>query len=130
MFDNPTARKPLSTGGVGSEQAIIGTDVVVSDLSGPTGVKMLGPYAYTPPIYWYEDTERGGAYGFNTETGPGAQAVVTPHPRREQFLRTVRRATEIGNGGLDQRSRGRNRRCAGLSEHFDESAIADHHLVV
>jgi len=65
-----------STGGVGSEQAIIGSEEVVSDISGPTGVKMLGPYAYTPPIYWYEDTARGGAYGFNTETGPGAQVPV------------------------------------------------------
>jgi exo-1,4-beta-D-glucosaminidase len=44
-----------------------------SEVSGPSGMKMLGPYAYVPPIYWYEDTLRGGAYGFNTETGPGAQ---------------------------------------------------------
>ena len=26
----------------------------------PTGVKMLGPYDWVPPIYWYEDTARGG----------------------------------------------------------------------
>ena len=65
-----------STGGVGSEQAIIGSEVIVSDVSGPTGVKMLGPYAYTPPVYWFEDKKRGGAYGFNTETGPGAQVPV------------------------------------------------------
>ena len=38
-----------------------------------TGVKMRGPYAYVPPIYWYADTLYGGAFGFNTETGPGAQ---------------------------------------------------------
>ncbi|MEJ2614475.1 MAG: glycoside hydrolase family 2 TIM barrel-domain containing protein [Ignavibacteriaceae bacterium] len=36
-------------------------------------VKMLGPYAYEPPVYWYKDTTYGGAYGFNTETGPGPQ---------------------------------------------------------
>ena len=36
-------------------------------------VKMLGPYLYEPPKYWYVDTTRGGAYGFNTETGPGPQ---------------------------------------------------------
>ncbi len=36
-------------------------------------VKMLGPYAYEPPLYWYSDTSHGGAYGFNTETGPGPQ---------------------------------------------------------
>ncbi len=65
-----------SAGGVGSQQAIIGSEVIVSDISGPTGVKMLGPYAYTPPVYWYQDKKRGGAYGFNTETGPGAQVPV------------------------------------------------------
>ena len=61
---------------MGSEQAIIGSEVIVSDVSGPTGVKMLGPYEYTPPIYWYEDNRRGGAYGFNTETCPGAVVPV------------------------------------------------------
>jgi exo-1,4-beta-D-glucosaminidase len=44
-----------------------------STISGPTGVKMLGPYDYVPPVYWYVDTRNGGAYGFNTETGPGPQ---------------------------------------------------------
>lgn len=44
-----------------------------SEISGPTGVKMLGPYAYTAPSYWYKDARAGGAYGFNTETGPGPQ---------------------------------------------------------
>jgi exo-1,4-beta-D-glucosaminidase len=34
---------------------------------------MLGPYDYTPPVYWFTDKKLGGAYGFNTETGPGAQ---------------------------------------------------------
>lgn len=38
-----------------------------------TGIKMRGPYAYTPPIYWFADTLYGGAFGFNSETGPGAQ---------------------------------------------------------
>ncbi len=44
-----------------------------NSLSGPSGVKMRGPYAYVPPVYWYADTLYGGAFGFNTETGPGAQ---------------------------------------------------------
>ncbi len=44
-----------------------------SKISGPSGVKMLGPYAYTAPNYWYLDNQAGGAYGFNTETGPGPQ---------------------------------------------------------
>lgn len=38
-----------------------------------TGIKMRGPYAYVPPIYWFADTLYGGAFGFNSETGPGAQ---------------------------------------------------------
>ncbi len=44
-----------------------------STLSGPTGVKMAGPYDYVSPNYWYVDKENGGAFGFNTETGPGPQ---------------------------------------------------------
>lgn len=44
-----------------------------TSLAGPSGVKMRGPYAYVPPSYWYTDTKFGGAFGFNTETGPGAQ---------------------------------------------------------
>jgi exo-1,4-beta-D-glucosaminidase len=47
--------------------------VRTSEVSGPTGVKMNGPYDYVTPNYWYEDTEHGGAFGFNTETGPGPQ---------------------------------------------------------
>ncbi len=44
---------------------------VASPVSGPTGMKMTGPYDYVPPIYWYADTRFGGAFGFNTETSPG-----------------------------------------------------------
>ena len=40
-------------------------------LSGPTGVKMRGPYDYVPPAYWLTDTKNGGAFGFATEMGPG-----------------------------------------------------------
>ncbi len=47
-----------------------------SPITGITGVKMYGPYDYVPPSYWYTDTVRGGAYGFNTETGPGPQPPV------------------------------------------------------
>lgn len=43
-----------------------------SSVSGPTGVKMPGPYDYVPPHYWYEATNLGGAKGFITETCPGA----------------------------------------------------------
>jgi len=44
-----------------------------SELTGPTRMKMRGPYAFTTPVYWYADTSSGGAFGFNSETGPGAQ---------------------------------------------------------
>ncbi|MGH7981502.1 MAG: glycoside hydrolase family 2 TIM barrel-domain containing protein, partial [Limisphaerales bacterium] len=43
----------------------------VSAVSGPSGVKMNGPYDYVTPNYWYLDRTHGGAFGFNTETGPG-----------------------------------------------------------
>ena len=69
---DPTRPYLASTGGFGSDQHIIGSEDIVSDVSGESGMKMLGPYAYTPPVYWYTDTQRGGAYGFNTETCPGA----------------------------------------------------------
>ena len=61
-----------STGGVGSEQGIITETEIVSEISGSSCVKMLGPYAYTPPVYWFTNENLGGAYGFNTETCPGA----------------------------------------------------------
>ncbi len=44
-----------------------------SSISGPSGVKMNGPYDWVPPNYWFEDKKRGGAFGFNTEAGPGPQ---------------------------------------------------------
>jgi len=69
---DPTRPYLASTGGVGSEQRIVCREELVSEISGNSGMKMLGPYEYTPPVYWYTDTRRGGAYGFNTETSPGA----------------------------------------------------------
>lgn len=53
-----------------------------SEVSGPTRVKMNGPYDYVPPNYWYEDKENGGAFGFNTETGPGPQPPPIESLRR------------------------------------------------
>lgn len=44
---------------------------VKSPVTGPSGMKMAGPYEYVGPDYWFIDTRRGGAYGFNTETNPG-----------------------------------------------------------
>jgi exo-1,4-beta-D-glucosaminidase len=56
-----------------SRPALMSTKGLRSEISGDTGVKMNGPYDYVPPIYWFEDTKNGGAFGFNTETGPGPQ---------------------------------------------------------
>lgn len=42
-----------------------------TQLTGPSGLKMAGPYDYVPPSYWLEDEARGGAFGFATEIGPG-----------------------------------------------------------
>ena len=39
--------------------------------TGPSGMKMPGPYAWVPPAYWYADKE-GGAFGFNSEASAGA----------------------------------------------------------
>jgi exo-1,4-beta-D-glucosaminidase len=43
-----------------------------TDVAGPSGMKMTGPYAWVPPVYWYTtDPARGGAIGFNSETAAG-----------------------------------------------------------
>lgn len=52
------------------------SDATPSRLTGLTGFKghvngHWGPYDYVPPSYWLLDRRRGGAWGFNTETGPG-----------------------------------------------------------
>ncbi|NOY79332.1 MAG: glycoside hydrolase family 2, partial [Calditrichaeota bacterium] len=44
-----------------------------TSVTGNTGVKMSGPYEWVPPVYWYADTSRGGAFGFSTEVGPGPE---------------------------------------------------------
>jgi len=46
-----------------SEQGTVAT--------GPSGMKMTGPYDWVPPSYWYAD-KLGGAFGFNSETSAGA----------------------------------------------------------
>jgi exo-1,4-beta-D-glucosaminidase len=69
---DPSRPYVTSAGGAGTEDNNIVAEVpLVSEISGPTGMKMLGPYAYTPPHYWFTDTQLGGGYGFNTETCPG-----------------------------------------------------------
>ncbi|HTX73008.1 MAG TPA: hypothetical protein VMC79_09310, partial [Rectinemataceae bacterium] len=62
-----------------------------SPVSGPTGVKMSGPYAYVPPSYWYREELPGFAAGFNTETGPDASIMAYESlermlPGKERFV--------------------------------------------
>ncbi len=52
--------------------------------SGPTGVKMNGPYEWIPPSYWLTDRRYGGAWGFATEVGPGP--VVPPYESLLEML--------------------------------------------
>ena len=44
----------------------------MKSLAGWSGTKMEGPYEYVGADYWYKDTKAGGAFGWNTETGIGA----------------------------------------------------------
>lgn len=71
---DPSRTYVTSAGGAGTENNNVVAEVpLVSDISGPTGMKMMGPYAWTPPVYWFTDTILGGGWGFNTETCPGAE---------------------------------------------------------
>lgn len=47
-------------------------------VTGPSGMKMTGPYDFVPPAYWLADPGRyGGAWGFNTESSPGPAIPTT-----------------------------------------------------
>jgi len=56
--------------------ALSSATAFVTPVTGATGVKMTGPYDWVPPTFWTEDTSHGGAFGFNTETGPGPAIPV------------------------------------------------------
>ncbi|MDR2816203.1 MAG: glycoside hydrolase family 2 [Proteiniphilum sp.] len=66
----------------GSRSLLVSAGDFTSELSGVTGMKMNGPYEYVPPVYWFEDKKLGGAFGFNTETGPGPQIPPVSSIRR------------------------------------------------
>ena len=53
-----------------------------SSVTGWSGTKMEGPYEYVAPDYWYFDKNAGGAFGFNTETGIGANLPQLESLRR------------------------------------------------
>jgi exo-1,4-beta-D-glucosaminidase len=42
-----------------------------TEVTGPSGMKMAGPYSWIPPAYWYAD-KLGGAFGFDSEVSAGA----------------------------------------------------------
>ncbi|MFI6003348.1 glycosyl hydrolase 2 galactose-binding domain-containing protein [Streptomyces sp. NPDC051366] len=50
-------------------------------LSGPSGMRMPGPYDWVPPGYWYDKRE-GGATGFNSETSAGPDVPTLDTLRR------------------------------------------------
>jgi len=51
--------------------------------TGPSGMKMEGPYSWVPPAYWYAD-RLGGAFGFDSEVSAGASI-----PRLEDLRRML-----------------------------------------
>jgi exo-1,4-beta-D-glucosaminidase len=53
-------------------------------VTGPSGVKMTGPYDYVPPVYWLAEPQLGGARGFNTETSMGA--AIPPVESLRRFI--------------------------------------------
>jgi exo-1,4-beta-D-glucosaminidase len=139
MYDQ-TRPYLASTGGVGSEQGIVTDAAVISEISGPARVKMLGPYAYTPPIYWYTDTTLGGAYGFNTETCPGNN--VPPLASMKKMLDTgkhwpINEAWEFHGGrnvfsSLDRINKAITKRYgayASLEEYTEKAQILNYELM-
>lgn len=77
----------------------------VTSVSGPSGVKMTGPYDYVAPSYWYVDTKHGGAYGFNTETSPGPAIPNVASlrkfiPRDEMWPPNATWSFHFGGGGF------------------------------
>ncbi|MBS0365242.1 MAG: glycoside hydrolase family 2 [Proteobacteria bacterium] len=51
--------------------------------TGPSGMKMDGPYLWVPPAYWYAD-KLGGAFGFDSEVSAGASI-----PRLDDLTRML-----------------------------------------
>ena len=54
----------------------------MKSLAGRSGTKMEGPYEYVGPDYWFRDKDAGGAFGWNTETGIGANLPQLESLRR------------------------------------------------
>jgi exo-1,4-beta-D-glucosaminidase len=72
---------------------------------GSTGVKMLAPYEWVPPIYWTTDTKRGGAWGLATEISPGPAIPPIESLRRmlpEDHLWPIDSVWEYHAGGMSR----------------------------
>jgi exo-1,4-beta-D-glucosaminidase len=64
---------------------IASANETASKVSGPTGVKMAGPYDWVPPAYWEADTIKyGGAWSFATEISPGPS--IPPYESLVKFI--------------------------------------------
>src|SRR5262249_8585187 len=82
---------------------------------GASGVKMTGPYDWVAPSYWYLDTQRGGAFGFNTETGPGPAILEI------ESLRAVLAPSELDD--LWQRPDAKHFHAGTLGRQFDQLSV-------
>ena len=63
-----------------------------TELTGPSGLKMAGPYDYVPPAYWLSDQERGRRvrlrHGDQPRTSDPARRELAQHARRAAPLAT------------------------------------------
>jgi len=120
-----------------SRPALMAAKGLRSEISGPTGVKMNGPYEYVPPIYWFEDTQNGGAFGFNTETGPGPQPPPLDSLKKMLPADHLWPIDDVWNyhcarnefGTLDRYNEALNRRYgkpAGLDDFVRQSQVANY----
>jgi exo-1,4-beta-D-glucosaminidase len=111
-----------------------------SEITGPTLMKMRGPYAFTVPVYWYADTNNGGAFGFNSETGPGAQVPPLSSIRKmipEDQLWPINKLWEYHCARnefntLEKYSAGLNNRyglASGLVDYVNKSQLMNYELM-
>jgi exo-1,4-beta-D-glucosaminidase len=60
-----------------------GSDRIRPPRTGPSGLKMLGPYEWVPPVYWYGH-QAGAAFGFGSELSAGR--TIPPLEALRTFL--------------------------------------------
>ncbi|BCR95813.1 putative glycosyl hydrolase [Aspergillus luchuensis] len=65
----------------------------------PSGMKMLGPYDWVPPNYWYGE-RLGAAYGFGSEQGAGVGTPELPSLRRFLSEEELDRLWKEKNAGM------------------------------